>query len=286
MDVSPGTSTFVFTDVEGSTRLLEDLDTSYGLALRLQRQIVKTRFEAQRGEQIGTEGDGLFWRFPTPTEAVTAALATQERFVGLENSDSLGLRVRMGIHCGPVRLSGGEYIGLTIHEAARVSAAAHGDQILCTDAVRRAAADAPDISFRELGSFLLRSMPHEHTLYEVTRPGDGRRFPPPREAVRAGGPKLTVWRRQPTLPPTVPTGPADLRFETPERGPLPEEIVVEILPATLAQPGAFRLLVRRHGVVEEEYDGLAIGGAADARVVLAAHSDLVRVRVAASPSPD
>lgn len=277
MKLGAGQSTFVFTDIEGSTQLLEDLDRSYGLALRLQRQIIKGRFEENHGEQIGTEGDGLFWRFPAPVDALRGALAAQERFAALETDDGVGLRVRMGIHCGPVRVSGGEYIGLTIHEAARVCTAAHGDQILCSAAVRTAASDMDGVLFRDLGSFLLRGMPAPHTLYQVTRPEDGRRFPPPRDAMRAEGSKLTIWRRQATPPRSPAAWPDPDRFRTPEGVLLGHDVTVEILPTAVAHTGAFRLVVRRDGVVQEEYDGLTLGGSTDAAAVLAAYSHLVRL---------
>ena len=282
MRALPGASTFVFTDIEGSTQLLGELHTSYGLALRLQRQIIQGCFTEHEGTHMGSEGDGLSWRFATPSDAVAAALAAQDRLAGYGTADSFGLRVRMGIHCGPVRLSGGEYIGLTLHEVARICAAAHGDQVLCSAPVREAAADVDGVVFRELGSFMLRGIPVAHTLYQAGRPGDDRLFPPPREVFRAGGSRLTIWRREPARARPRHDSPAALALRAPDGGPLAPDVTVEMLPASAAVAGAFRLVVRRAGAIQEEYDGLTVGGPTDAARVLAAYSELVRV---APPGP-
>ena len=280
MDTRPGGLSFVFTDIEGSTQLLGDLQTSYGLALRLQRRIIQRCFEETGGRQMGSEGDGLFYVFPGPEAAVRAALAAQEGFEHYSTAAEFGLRVRMGIHTGPVRLSGGEYVGLTVHEVARICGAAHGGQIVCSADVCQGVTAVDDVVFRELGSFLLRGIAGPRTLYQVDRPDAVTDFPPPRDVVRAGGARVTVWRRD-SQPPARrrPAVDPDLVFRGVDGQPLDERIRVDVLPGSGHEPGAFRIVVSLDGAVEEEYDGLTFGGPLDATSVVNAYSKVVRIQL-------
>jgi len=262
--------TFVFTDIEGSTRLVTELASSYGLALRIHRQMLKNAFDDFGGRQIGSEGDGLFCYFPSPGQAVEASVAAQQKIEHYDWPEDLRLRVRMGIHHGPVRMSGGEYVGLTVHEVSRICSAAHGGQILCSAAVARALGDATDdVRLLDLGAFSLRGIPEARTLYQVCASGLEDTFPPPRDAVRDGGTRVTIWRREPPRRGTA----------IPESLPIvsPDDVEVEIAAASSGISGSFRVVVRRRGVVEEEYDGLTVGGVADAATVVNAHSTLIRI---------
>src|SRR4029453_19045944 len=111
--------------------------------------------------------------------------------------EGIRLRVRMGLHCGPATVSGGEYVGLAVHEVARICAAAHGGQVICSSAVAEAfGPDGGDLRFNGLGSYRLRDIPDPWTLYQVCAPGLEEHFPPLRGAVREGGSLVTVWRRE------------------------------------------------------------------------------------------
>jgi class 3 adenylate cyclase len=276
MEGHTGGLTLVFTDIEGSTALLRELEGSYGLVLRIHTRVLERCFEEQRGRLVGTEGDGLFFVCPTPSEAIRAALAAQQRVESYEWPDGIRLRVRMGIHCGPVTISGGEYVGLTVHEVARMCAAAHGGQIVCSEAVATAVDAELSTCLRDLGVFSLRGFPQGCHLYQVMGEGLEADFPALRDTVREGGSPMTIWLRE--KPYGEPIGPETLRFVTVAGEPLGDDVEVEIRRAAPNRPGAFRLIVRHQGIVDEEFDGLTVGGPADAAAIVNAHSRLIRIQ--------
>jgi class 3 adenylate cyclase len=271
-----GGLTLVFTDIEGSTVLLRELQGTYGLLLRVHQRMLERAFEEHRGRSMGSEGDSLFFVFPTATDAVAAAVTAQQRVENHEWPAGVQLRVRIGVHSGPVTISGGEYVGLTVHETARICAVAHGGQIICSSSVagvlRRDSAAAP---LRDLGTFVLRGFPEGTRLFQVCAPGLQLEFPALRDTVRAGGTRVSVWFREPSAARRDESAFDALGFETVRGEPLGAGTEVEVLPAPRA--GAFRLIVSRDGVVEEEFDGLTLGGATDAAAVVNAHSRLIRI---------
>jgi class 3 adenylate cyclase len=271
-----GGLTLVFTDIEGSTVLLRELQGTYGLLLRVHQRMLERAFEEHRGRSMGSEGDSLFFVFPTATDAVAAAVTAQQRVENHEWPAGVQLRVRIGVHSGPVTISGGEYVGLTVHETARICAVAHGGQIICSSSVagvlRRDSAAAP---LRDLGTFVLRGFPEGTRLFQVCAPGLQLEFPALRDTVRAGGTRVSVWFREPSAARRDEPAFDALGFETVRGEPLGAGTEVEVLPAPRA--GAFRLIVSRDGVVEEEFDGLTLGGATDAAAVVNAHSRLIRI---------
>jgi class 3 adenylate cyclase len=274
----PGGLTFVFTDIEGSTQLLRDLQSSYGLALRIHRRILRSCFEAHGGSEMGTEGDGLFFSFTTPPTALAAAVEAQQKIEHYSWPDGLMLRVRMGVHCGPATISDGEYVGLTIHEVARICAAAHGGQILCSEPIAKALGPSPSSGeFRNLGSYLLRGIPDARPLYQFCVADLEDDFPPPRDAVREGGVRVTIWQRATSAPPASSTGVPALALRTINGAVLDGDLAVEIRRASNGDGNAFRLIVRRRGVIEEEFDGLTMGGVSDAVAIVNAHSELIRI---------
>jgi DNA-binding NarL/FixJ family response regulator len=150
--------TLLFTDIEGSTRLVQQLGDGYPAALAEHRQIVRDAAKAHAGEEVDCRGDEFSFGFPDPERAVTAALAIQE-------AHGDGLRVRMGIHTGePLRIDGG-YVGVDVHRAARICAAGHGGQVLISDAVR---AGLPSgLAVRDLGEHRLRGLDEAEHIYQV-----------------------------------------------------------------------------------------------------------------------
>jgi class 3 adenylate cyclase len=265
--------TFLFTDVEGSTRLLRDLGTTYGLLIRIHRRILQTACAERAGREMGNEGDAEFFVFRHAEDAVAAAVSAQQKLERYAWPDGIRLRVRMGLHCGSATVSGGEYVGLAVHEVARICAAAHGGQVICSSAVADGMDDpGDDVRFSDLGSYGLRDIPDPWTLYQLCAPGLEEHFPPLRGAVREGGSLVTVWRREPRPG----SGPGWQAQQFPFRC-LAEDVDVEVGRASDGGAGAFRVVVRRRGTVEEEYDGLTVGGPTDAATVVNAHSRLLRV---------
>jgi len=278
-----GGLTFVFSDIEGSTRLVEELANEYGLALRICRRMVVNAFAQHGGQEFGNEGDGQFFVFSTPATAAAAAVAGQRKIDASEWPDGVRLRVRMGIHCGPVHLSGGEYVGMTIHEVARVSAAANGGQVLCTAAIADAVRDVAGFELRDLGRFTLRGFGEARTLYQLLADGLDPSAPSPRNAVREGGNRVVIWRRSPGdgPPSSSPAAPVEPTIDWTSHVP-GVDVVVHCHPAD-SIGDVVHLTVLRDGVVEEEYDGLTIGGAADVAAVVNANSRLIAVTAARIP---
>jgi class 3 adenylate cyclase len=275
MEEPQGGLTLVFTDIEGSTALVRELGGSYGLVLRVHQAMLARCFEEHRGRQMGTEGDSVFFAFPTAAEAIAGAVAAQLKIEHHPWPESARVRVRMGIHSGPVTISGGEYVGLTVHEVSRICAVAHGGQILCSTAV---AAALDDGSLRDLGAFVLRGLTGGSRLFQVCADGLEDEFPSPRDTVRDGGARVSIWLREPvTARPNARPTTDTLCVQTIDGRPLGGELAVEIGPAAHGPADAFRLVVRQRGVIEEEYDGVTVGGASDVAAVVNAHSRLVRV---------
>src|SRR5207249_7816494 len=126
-----GTVTFLFSDIEGSTRLLHDLGaTGYAAALTEHRRTLREAFGRHGGVEVDTQGDAFFVAFPTAPGALAAAAEAQEALAGGP------IRVRMGLHTGTPLLTGQEYFGVDVHRAARLAAAGHGGQVLVSAATR------------------------------------------------------------------------------------------------------------------------------------------------------
>jgi class 3 adenylate cyclase len=124
-DLPSGTVTLVFTDIEGSTRLLDALGAgAYADALAEHRQALREAFARHGGVEVDTQGDAFFYAFPTAPGALRAAAEGQEALV------SGPIRVRMGIHTGTPHVGLEGYVGADVHRAARIAAAAHGGQVV------------------------------------------------------------------------------------------------------------------------------------------------------------
>jgi class 3 adenylate cyclase len=120
-DLPAGTVTFLFTDVEGSTRLLDELGTdAYAEALAEHRCVLRAAFEARGGVEVDTQGDAFFVAFPTAPDALAAAAEAREQL------ESGPIRVRIGIHTGTPLLTEEGYVGVDVHRAARIAACGHG----------------------------------------------------------------------------------------------------------------------------------------------------------------
>src|SRR3954466_2363977 len=132
-----GTVTFVFTDIEGSTRLLQELgDEGYGRVSGDHRRLVRDAFGARAGTEIDTQGDSFFFSFPRARDAVAAAVDAQRALRDHTWPGGAQVRVRMGLHTGEPNIGDEGYLGIDVVRAARISAAGHGGQILVSETTR------------------------------------------------------------------------------------------------------------------------------------------------------
>jgi predicted ATPase/class 3 adenylate cyclase len=175
-----GTVTFFFSDIEGSTRLLEELGDAYAAVLARHRQIVRDAFARSAATEIDTQGDSFFAVFPSARDAVVAAVEIQRTMAAEEWPAGASPRVRIGLHSGEAHLSGGGYVGLEVHRAARIMAAAHGGQILISEATRTLVDRglASGIQIRDLGEHRLRDISAPEWLSQATADGLPADFPP------------------------------------------------------------------------------------------------------------
>ncbi|HET7686647.1 MAG TPA: adenylate/guanylate cyclase domain-containing protein [Candidatus Limnocylindria bacterium] len=174
-----GTVTFLFTDIEGSTRLLQATGERWPALLARHAEIMRAAIAAGGGTEIGTEGDSFFAVFPSSTGALEAAIGAQ-RALGAEPWPADGVvAVRMGLHAGTAQLGTDTYVGLDVHRAARIAAAAHGGQVLVSDTVRSLVEhDLPEgVSLQDLGEHRLKDLAERERLYQVAAPGLERSFP-------------------------------------------------------------------------------------------------------------
>ncbi|HZD88082.1 MAG TPA: adenylate/guanylate cyclase domain-containing protein [Gaiellaceae bacterium] len=168
-----GTVTFVFTDIESSTRLLQELgDERYGVVSGDHRRLVRETFGAHGGTEIDTQGDAFFFSFPRARDAVAAAVDAQRALRDHEWPEGRELRVRMGLHTGEPHVGEEGYLGLDVVRAARISAAGHGGQILISETTRALLGNQlPEgVAVHDLGEQHLKDVQHEH-IYELTIDG-------------------------------------------------------------------------------------------------------------------
>src|SRR5438128_3850699 len=164
-ELPSGTVTFLFTDIEGSTKLLYELGDAYAQALAEHRRVLREAFARHDGAEFGTEGDAFFVVFARAADAVEAAAEGQQALRGGP------INVRMGLHTGEPLLTGEGYVGIDVHRAARIAAAGHGGQILVSQSTRDlVGADG----LRDLGQPRLKDLAAAARIYQL---GDGE-FPP------------------------------------------------------------------------------------------------------------
>ena len=182
MTPSIGATTFLFTDIEGSTRLLQDAGPEYGNLLQTHHRLLRASFAAHKGEEGDTQGDSFFVVFSTPSEAIAAAVAAQRALAAHEWPEGRRVRVRMGLHTGDATTVAGTYVGLDVHRAARIAAAAHGGQVLVSGPTAAWARDRlPEgTRLRDLGEHRLKDLDQLERLYQLEIEGLPADFPGPR----------------------------------------------------------------------------------------------------------
>jgi class 3 adenylate cyclase len=182
-----GTVTFLFTDVEGSTRLLQELGDGYGQVVADHRRILRDVFQQAGGHEVDTQGDAFFYSFTRARDAVVAAVDGQRALAGHAWPGGAEVRVRMGLHTGEPTVGEEGYVGLDVVRAARICSAGHGGQILASETTRALVGnDLPDgVSVRDLGKQHLKDVQYEH-IYELSLEEARGEFPP-LKAERRGG---------------------------------------------------------------------------------------------------
>ena len=129
-----GTVTLLFTDIEGSTRLLRALGDDFAGVLSQHRDLLRDAFQQWNGVEVDTQGDSFFVAFPRASDALSAAAECQRALASHQWPEGAQLKVRMGLHTGEPEVALTGYVGVDVHRAARISAAAHGGQILLSSA--------------------------------------------------------------------------------------------------------------------------------------------------------
>jgi predicted ATPase/class 3 adenylate cyclase len=180
MQLPTGTVTFLFTDIEGSTRLLQRLGDGYRAVQDNHAHIMRGAIDEGGGVTIRTEGDSFFAVFADHAAAVRAAAAAQRALAAHPWPYGTPLRVRMGLHTGRGELGGDDYLSIDVNRAARIAAAGHGGQVLLSEAtlslVRH---ELPDgVTIRDLGEYRLKDLEHPLQIHELVIEGLPAEFPP------------------------------------------------------------------------------------------------------------
>jgi YVTN family beta-propeller protein len=184
-ELPAGTVTFLFTDIEGSTALLKQLGrTRYAELLARQQVLLREAFAANGGEEIDMQGDSFFVAFRSASDAVATAVAIERSLADHEWPDGGQVRVRIGIHTGEAAAAGERYVGFSVHRAARIGSAAHGSQVLLSDATRVLVEDdlPKGVFLGDLGEWQLKDIDRPARIWQVAAEGLPREFPPLRGA--------------------------------------------------------------------------------------------------------
>jgi class 3 adenylate cyclase len=181
-ELPTGIVTFLFTDVEGSTRLLERLGERYRDVQRRHDAIVRAAIAGSDGCEVSTEGDSFFASFASPADAARCAVVAQRELAAAAWPDGVQVRVRMGLHTGEGLLGGDSYLGLDVNRAARIADAAHGGQVLVSSATRALVERRlpPATRLRDLGEHRLRDLTQPERVHQLAIDGLEQDFPPPR----------------------------------------------------------------------------------------------------------
>jgi class 3 adenylate cyclase len=184
-----GAVTFVFTDIEGSTRLVKVLREQYPRVLAEHRHMVRAAIAAHAGHEVDTQGDAFFAAFGGAKQAVLCALDIQQALADHPWPDRTQVRVRIGIHTGQAVPAEGAYTGLAVHRAARICAAARGGQVLISQATQVLIEDEEETELEftlvDVGKYRLKDLDRPVRLFELAAAGLGMRSAGEPVAVRA-----------------------------------------------------------------------------------------------------
>lgn len=175
-----GTVTLLFTDIEGSTRLLRRLGPRYAEMLAECRALLRAAFAQWQGHEVDTQGDAFFVAFSRAIDAVSAAFTIQRTLHTHQWPDEVKVRVRIGVHTGEPQRTEEGYIGMDVHRAARIMGAAHGGQVLLSRTTGELVRDElPDaVTLRDMGEHSLKDIAGPTQLFQLEIPGMPTDFPP------------------------------------------------------------------------------------------------------------
>jgi predicted ATPase/class 3 adenylate cyclase len=179
-ELPSGTVTFLFSDVEGSTRLLTRLRGGYAELLAEHQRLLRAAFDEHDGREVHTEGDAFFVAFARASDAVAAAVSAQRAVASQRWPEGVDVRVRMGLHTGEAEVRQRDYVGLDVHRAARICSAGHGGQVLISASTYELVADElpADVGLRDLGEHRLKDLERPEHLFQLVVGGLLADFPP------------------------------------------------------------------------------------------------------------
>ena len=179
-----GTVTFLFSDIEGSTRLLQRLGDDYSIALAAHHELMRTAFMKFGGQEVGTQGDAFFVAFASAQNAVLAAIECQRALLSHDWPRGEPVRVRMGVHTGEPLVIDNDYVGIDVHRAARICGAAHGGQVVISSPTMAMLnrKTLSDIALQDLGNHRLKDLESPEHLWQLTAADLPVAFPPLRSA--------------------------------------------------------------------------------------------------------
>jgi YVTN family beta-propeller protein len=203
-ELPSGAVTFLFSDIEGSTRLVKELRERYGDVLGEHQRLLRAAFEAHGGYEVDTQGNSFFIAFSSARDALLAAVEGQLALLAHPWPDGVRIKVRMGVHTGQAVASGGRYTGLAVHRAARIGAAGHGGQILVSQATQTLVEDEEEdlhIHLQDLGEQRLKDLDRPVRLYQAAADGLPTEFLPlrPDAELAPVAPVVPFWRRPATI---------------------------------------------------------------------------------------
>lgn len=186
MHAPSGTVTFLFTDIEGSTRLWERYPSQMKGAVSRHDEILRSTLEASGGSVFKTVGDGFCVVFPSVSDALGAALSAQAALKSELWPEGVEFQVRIALHTGGAELRDGDYFGLALSQTARILAAAHGGQVLISQAALELLADSVrmDVAFKDLGEHRLKDLTRPQRIFQLLHPTLPSDFPPLRTLER------------------------------------------------------------------------------------------------------
>src|SRR6185503_15862942 len=175
-----GTITFLFTDIEGSTRLLDKMGDQYAVSLSEHHEILRAAIQKWNGHEVDTQGDAFFVTFTRALDAVQCAAEAQRALAAHPWVQGEHLRVRMGLHTGEPLIASTGYVGMAVHRAARIGDAGHGGQILLSPTTRELVLqDLPDgLTIQDLGEHRLKDMKYPASMYQLVVAGLPAEFAP------------------------------------------------------------------------------------------------------------
>jgi class 3 adenylate cyclase len=179
-ELPTGTVTLLFTDIEGSTRLLQELGDGYVRLLEDHHRLLRQAFAETDGHEVDTQGDAFFVAYRRAKDAVAGAVAAQRTLASHAWPKGADVRVRMGIHTGEPTVGADRYVGLGVHKAARICSAAHGGQILLSGATCGVVQDdlPAGAGLRDLGERRLKDVDRPERLHQLDVAGLRSEFPP------------------------------------------------------------------------------------------------------------